>query len=159
MHLPTTHHDRRIAAAGACSALAVGLMLGGFMHPDLAGDDRPAGPQIILGKAAERSTGPFDPRPEMANYSAGVPDYVLGTDWKRAANWRPPAAAVAPPLPREVRDEEDQLPPPILARVAYADRDEPPPPRHRYPTLGYDDLPRHAPVGQYVDDADEEPGD
>ncbi len=152
MLLFNTRGDMRVAAGGAALALAMGLMLGGAMHPDLAGDDRPGGPQIILGKAAERSTGPFDPRPQMAGYSGQVPDYVLGTDWKRAANWRPPTAAVAPPLPEQVRDDDPQ-PPPVLARVAYEDE---PPHHHRYPTLG-DDLPRRAPVGQAVDDAAEEP--
>jgi len=144
----------RIAASGAGLALAMGLLLGGAMHPDLAGDDRPSGPQIILGKAAERSTGPFDPRPEMASYSGQVPDYVLGTDWKRATEWRPQPADVSPPMPRLARADEPP-PPPILARAVY--KDEPPPPRrHGYPTLG-DELPRRAPVGQAVDDAYEEP--
>src|SRR5436190_11050483 len=98
---PTTNSEKRIAASGAGVALAMGLLLGGLMHPDLALDDRPIGPQIILGKAAMRSTGPFDPRPEMAVYQGQVPDYVLGTDLKRAADWRPPPAAVTSPLPRD----------------------------------------------------------
>jgi hypothetical protein len=144
----------RIAASGAGVALAMGLLLGGFMHPDLAGDDRPNGPQIILGEAAQRSTGPFDPRPELAAYPGQVPDYVLGTDWKRAADWPPSPAAVALPAPRVARD--DEAPPrPVLARAAYED-DAPPPRRRGYPSLG-GDLPTRAPVGQAVDDADEAP--
>ena len=61
---------------GAGVALAMGLMLGGAMRPDLASDDRPAGPQTILGTAATRALGPMATAPTLASYSGGVPDYV-----------------------------------------------------------------------------------
>ena len=81
-------------------ALAAGLALGAAMRPDLASDDRPAGPQIFEGWAGTRSTGPFDDGAvAYASYAGKVPDYVVGTDAKRlqAQGW--PVAAPAPPAP------------------------------------------------------------
>jgi len=136
-------------------ALAAGLLMGAAMKPDLEADNRPAGPQVIAEGPAAGSTGPFDDRTQAyAAYRGEIPDYVLGTDWKRATEWRPQPADVSPPMPRLARADEPP-PPPILARAVY--KDEPPPPRrYGYPTLG-DELPRRAPVGQAVDDAYEEP--
>lgn len=151
MALAIPHKDRKIAAGGACAALVVGLLLGGLMHPNLAADDRPAGPQMILGKAAERSTGPFDPSP--ANYAGGTPEYVLGTDWTRA---QAPQTAEPPPRAQRIVLETDEPRPPAVYTIAAYDPDDPPAPRrHRYPTLG-DRVEPRAPIGQAVDDAAEE---
>ncbi len=68
--------------AGASLALAAGLTMGFSMQPHLdAVGDRPEGPQIFAN--AEQSTGPFDDNP-YSHYHGKLPDYVVGTDWKRA---------------------------------------------------------------------------
>ncbi|HEY0436709.1 MAG TPA: hypothetical protein VGC92_08720 [Phenylobacterium sp.] len=149
------------------------------MQPNLAEDGRPTGPQIILGKAALRSTGPFDPGPELARYAGKVPDYVLGTDWARATTLQAQPAAVSPPARSPsllaVRDESgpdardeprhavrfdprEGEPPVVYTR--YSDQDEPPPPprarRWRYPSLG--DQVRIRPPVERDYEADEDDG-
>jgi hypothetical protein len=72
-------------------ALVLGGLLGRTMHPDLIGrTDRPMGPQMFADWPGEGSTGPFDEGTtfDVAYRVAGggaVPDYVYGSDWKRAA--------------------------------------------------------------------------
>jgi len=125
----------RLELYGAAIAVASGLMLGGVMHPNLAGDDRPAGPQIIAGSAAARSAGSPDIGPTLANYGGRVPDYVTGTDAKRAMTWTPDRAEVSPPQPRYEQAEaaaRDELP--ALSRAAY-DADPQPSRAHAYPSL------------------------
>ena len=102
-------NDTRTCAAGAAVALACGLLLGGAMRPDLGDDGRPAGPQMIAGWSAQRSTGPFDPGATYASYSASgqVPDYVIGTDWKRTMAWPDEHAAVSPPARARAQDDQD----------------------------------------------------
>lgn len=76
----------RALYSGAGLAVAAGLLMGAAMKPNLGGDDRPIGPQIFAGWSGIRSTGPFDqPDLAFAAYSASIPDYVIGTDWKRYA--------------------------------------------------------------------------
>jgi hypothetical protein len=124
----------RLELYGAVIAVASGLMLGGLMHPNLAGDDRPAGPQIIAGSAAVRSTGPLDMGPTLANYAGRVPDYVTGTDAKRAMTWTPDRAEVSPPQHQSDQADaaRDELP--ALSRAAY-DADPQPSRTHAYPSL------------------------
>ncbi len=125
----------RLELYGAVVAVASGLMLGGVMHPNLAGDDRPAGPQIIAGSGAVRSAGSLDMGPTLANYGGRVPDYVTGTDAKRAMTWTPGPAEVSPPQPRyeETDAQRDELP--ALSRAAY-EADPQPRRAHDYPSLG-----------------------
>lgn len=124
----------RLEFYGAVIAVASGLMLGGVMHPNLAGDDRPAGPQIIAGSAAARSAGPLDMGPTAANYGGRVPDYVTGTDAKRAMTWTPDRAEVSPSQTRydQADATRDELP--ALSRAAY-DADPQPTRAHAYPSL------------------------
>jgi hypothetical protein len=123
-----------VLLAGAGVSLAAGLMLGGAMQPHLDdGDNRPAGPQMIADWAGDRSTGPFDPGTSFASYHGKVPDYVMGTDWKKAMAWPDERAAVS--APREVvSDEPAPAPdePAVLTRAAY---DEPAPAPPAYPSL------------------------
>jgi hypothetical protein len=117
--------------------LAAGLLLGGAMQPHLYEGDRPSGPQMFADWAGARSTGPFDPGTTFVSYQGKMPDYILGTDWKKSMSWADERAAVSPPR-EAVRDD----PPPIetagltpssLTRAAY----QPPPPApHAYPSLG-----------------------
>ncbi len=96
--------------AGAVVALAAGLALGAAMRPDLAADDRPAGPQILEGWSSARGAGPFgDNTVSFASYHGKLPDYVLGTDAKRLQGWSWAEAA-----PRETggrRETYDEIPP------------------------------------------------
>ncbi|HEX3367668.1 hypothetical protein [Phenylobacterium sp.] len=125
-----TRTDLTVFLSGAAVALTAGVLLGGAMQPHLASDDgRPAGPQMFAAYDG-RSTGPFDPGDPymtLAAYHGAPPDYVMGTDWKKA---------MAPPVEKtavaEPRDAPDDPPPPILTHVVY---DEPPP-THDYPSMG-----------------------
>ena len=125
----------RLELYGAVIAVASGLMLGGLMHPNLAGDDRPAGPQIIAGSSAARSAGTFDMGPTLANYGGRVPDYVTGTDAKRAMTWMPERAEVSPPQPQYDQAEAQRTELPAVSRAAY-DADPQPRRTHDYPSLG-----------------------
>jgi hypothetical protein len=124
----------KVLLAGAGVSLAAGLLLGGAMQPHLdEGDDRPAGPQMIADWAGDRSTGPFDPGTSFASYRGQTPDYVMGTDWKKAMAGPDERAAVS--ASREaVFDEAPPTPdePAVLTRAAY---DEPAPAPHAYPSL------------------------
>jgi hypothetical protein len=136
----TFDKDTRTFCVGAGLALTCGIMLGGAMRPDFGYDGRPAGPQQISTRGGERSTGPFDPGATYAN-SGQIPDYVLGTDWKKAMAAPSEPAAVSPPAPERVADREDDGLAAEALKAAWAqpaDRaahDEPPPPG-RYPSLG-----------------------
>jgi hypothetical protein len=115
--------------------LAAGLLLGGFMQPHLYDGDRPAGPQMFAGWNGARSTGPFDDGATLANFQGPVPDYVMGTDAKKAMTWPEERAAVSKPRYELARD--DDPPPeaaPVLTRAAY---EEPAAPEHDYPSLGH----------------------
>lgn len=122
---------------GAGIALTAGLLMGAVAKPDLRGDDRPEGPQVIAGWAGVRSTGPFDDGTTFASYQGQVPDYVLGTDWKKSL--------APPPDPRPVRvaDAADDDPPPDPVVITHAAYDEPPREAPAYPSIegGQDVLP------------------
>jgi len=130
-----TRSDMTISLSGAGVALAAGLLLGGAMQPHLdEGARGPAGPQMFADWAGDRSTGPFDPGTTFVSYQGKIPDYVLGTDWKKRMTWPDESAAV--PAPREETRYETSLPPEApatLTRTAYEDL---PPPTHAYPSLG-----------------------
>ena len=104
------------------------------MQPQLFEGDRPSGPQMFADWAGARSTGPFDPGTTFVNYQGKMPDYILGTDWKKSMTWSDERAAVS--APREVVRDEIPPEPPIesasLTRAAY---EEPPPAPHAYPSL------------------------
>lgn len=122
--------------SGAAVALASGLLMGAALKPDLAYDGRPAGPQILAGFGGERSTGPFDDGPTLASYSGKLPDYVLGTDFKRATTVFP--TAEAPPPVKEVKDTvaDDDTPDISLTRASYDDEaSEDAPPQPSYPSI------------------------
>jgi len=133
-----TVSELKIPLAGAALALVTGILLGGAMQPQLVGDDaRPAGPQMFADWAGARSTGPFDPGTTFASYHGNVPDYVMGTDWKRRMTWPDDLAAVSAPR-EEVRADDPPAADPVpehvaLTRAAY---EEPPPPPHDYPSIG-----------------------
>ena len=124
----------RLELYGAVIAVASGLMLGGVMHPNLEGDDRPAGPQMIAGDAAMRAAGLPDTGATLASYGGRVPDYVVGTDARKAATWPPERIA---PAAREPGMETDQEPADELPTISRAAYDEQRLARsHSYPSLG-----------------------
>ena len=125
----------KVLLSGAAAAAIAGVLLGGAMQPHLdAADGRPAGPQMFANWSGVRSTGPFDPGTTFASYQGRVPDYVMGTDWKKAMTWPDERAAVSAPS-REVAQGDDPpaQAPVVLARAAYEDL---PPIAHGYPSLG-----------------------
>jgi hypothetical protein len=117
--------------AGAGLAAVCGVMLGGAMHPSLGVDGRPAGPQMFTGKAAERSTGPFDPGPSFARYGGALPSYVTGTDNQMAAYDAPPTYREERQLARNDAATPEREPV-DYTRAAY---DEPPLPVVIYPSM------------------------
>jgi hypothetical protein len=116
---------------GAGVALAAGLLMGAVAKPDLAGDDRPAGPQILAGWGGGRSTGPFDDGASFANFKGQIPDYVLGTDWKRSLT--PHVLTADPPPADEMKmAAADDPPDRPLPRTTYPD---PPHAAPSYPSM------------------------
>lgn len=107
---------------GAGLAAVAGLLMGAVAKPDLGWDDRPAGPQILAGWGGGRSAGPFDDGATFASYKGQLPDFVLGTDWKRSLN--PPAYTAEPePLAPPTRLARDDTPPDLpLTPVTYDDK-------------------------------------
>ena len=135
--------------AGAGVALVAGLLMGAVAKPDLNGDDRPAGPQMLAGSGGARGAGPFGDGATFANYSGQVPDYVLGTDWKKALT-PPPVIAEPPPVAAKLAQNDDPLPDVAFTRATY---DEPPRAPPSYPSVqggqapGADRLPPAHPDG------------
>jgi len=129
-----TFYELRIPLSGAAAALVAGMLAGSFMQPHLAdGDGRPAGPQMFADWAGARSTGPFDPGTTFVSYQTKMPDYVMGTDWKKRMDWPDEHAAVT--APREVVHDEAE---PAAQQVAVLTRttyEEPPPPPRDYPSV------------------------
>lgn len=119
----------KILLAGAGVALVAGLLMGAAAKPDLNGDDRPAGPQMLAGSGGARASGPFGDGATFANDGGQVPDYVLGTDWKKAL--APPAIAEPAPTAKLARND-DPLPDLPPTRSAY---DEPPRWAPSYPSV------------------------
>jgi hypothetical protein len=124
--------------AGAAVAAAAGVMMGSAMHPSLVTDDRPEGPQIFAQDGG--STGPFDSGKALASYGDRVPDYVLGTDAKKAMTGpdiQPVIADDTREIVPQVADDAtspDATPEqhPALTRAAYA---EPAPITVVYPSI------------------------
>jgi hypothetical protein len=116
--------------AGAGIAAAAGLLMGGAARPQLSIDDRPEGPQILAGWTGARSTGPFDDGGTFAAYNGKIPDYVLGTDWKRSLS--PPPI---PPEPLERPARNDEPPPAEDFDDTHAAYDAPPAAAPVYPSL------------------------
>lgn len=106
---------------GLALAAIAGLLMGAVCRPDLGGDDRPQGPQILAGWTPGRSTGPFDDGggAVIADWKGSPPAYVVGTDALKAANWLGPAASA--PLPD--RDLEPLPTAKELRRIEEADAD------------------------------------
>jgi len=103
----------KIAAFGAVAALILGAAAGHTLHPELVGSDRTGGPQLFADAVAgDRAEAAYDPGVTLAAYPGKVPDYVLGTDWKRSliqadappaivrADYEPQAAARTADDPR-----------------------------------------------------------
>jgi len=147
-----TRTDLTVFLSGAAVALTAGVLLGGAMQPHLSGGDgRPEGPQMFAAYDG-RSTGPFDPgdpNATLAAYHGAPPDYVLGTDWKRAMAPPPERVSVAEP-----RDPPDDPSPPVVTHAVYY---EPPPLTHDYPSMG-GAHPSVIETPAQADETDEAPG-
>ena len=114
---------------GAGMALAAGMTMGFAMQPQLGiGDERPAGPQLFAAASGERSTGPFDPGTSF-NYQGQLPDYVIGTDWRKAAAFAGEPASLRPD-PEELKLARYEAPP--APAQAAPEREAPP---ASYPSL------------------------
>lgn len=123
----------KVLLSGAAAAAITGVLLGGAMQPHLDdGDGRPAGPQMFANWSGVRSTGPFDPGTTFASYQGRVPDYVMGTDWKKAMAWPDERAAVSAPSRDVAQGDDPPAEAPIVLARAY---EEPAPVGHAYPSL------------------------
>ncbi|MDB5419281.1 MAG: hypothetical protein JWP50_2700 [Phenylobacterium sp.] len=117
--------------AGAGVALVAGLLMGAAAKPDLNSTDRPEGPQMLAGWGGARGAGPFGDGATFANYSGQVPDYVLGTDWKKALIPQPVVAEPSPPAARLAQNDEP-LPDLSLTQATYDEAPRAPP---SYPSV------------------------
>lgn len=90
----------KVLLSGAGLALVAGLSMGAAMQPhlDAVGDDRPEGPQIFT--HTDGPTGPFDDSAAYASYRGNLPDYVVGTDFRKATTAYQPRYAETVPEPR-----------------------------------------------------------
>jgi hypothetical protein len=118
-------------ASGAVVALASGVLMGAALKPDLADLDRPAGPQTVVGWTSARADAPIEDGAALASYDGKLPDYVLGTDFKRTLSLFPTAEA-PPPLPPAAAEAEPAEVP--LTPASYA-AEEAPPPEPSFPSL------------------------
>ena len=75
-----TRQDVHLTCTGLAAAVAIGLLTGAAMKPDLGLGDRPEGPQMFSFGGGARSTGPFDDGVSLTSYGENVPRYVTGTD-------------------------------------------------------------------------------
>jgi hypothetical protein len=109
-------------------------MVGGAMQPHLDdADARPAGPQMLVAWSAERDPGPADPAVNFANYQGNMPDYVMGTDWKKAMTSPPQRIAVSSSSGEDALTDDVAAEPAVaLTRTAF---DEPAAPAHAYPSM------------------------
>ncbi|HEY2356476.1 MAG TPA: hypothetical protein VGH86_03435 [Phenylobacterium sp.] len=77
------------------------MLLGGAMQPNLAGDGRPAGPQMLSTSGGARAVAPFAGAATPVS-TGPLPDYVTGTDAKKAlARAAEPTAAEPTEIARE----------------------------------------------------------
>jgi hypothetical protein len=106
-------------------AVVAGLLMGAAMKPNLNAGDRPQGPQMFAGWSGTRSTGPFDDSVGFAAYHGQTPDYVIGTDWTKAA-YAQPVAYEPEPTPDYYKQAAAEAP--------------------TYPAVKYQEPPREAPV-------------
>lgn len=124
MESPFKTHDARIVLPGAAIAAVAGLLMGAGLRPNLH-DPEVLGPQQLVAGGGPRPTQATDD-PGLDRYAGHTPDYVIGTDYVRAAQPRILAVAEEPsPKPEPevaVYTSPEQLP----ARVTHAAwRDEP----------------------------------
>lgn len=122
----------KVILSGAAISLAAGLLLGAAMQPQLNIDDsHPAGPQMTIHGSGVRSGGPIETEAALASYASVLPDYVLGTNWKKSMY--PPDVVIAAAEPREdvssAPPQQDEAV--VVARAA----DEGPRQTHDYPSM------------------------
>ena len=110
----------RTLYAGAGLALTTGLLMGAAMRPDLGAFDRPRGPQVISQAPSAGPTGPFDDRLAYAGYAGEIPDYVLGTDWKKLVA-APLDVQASTPDPGYAEDDGGYYESPLANDAAFAD--------------------------------------
>jgi hypothetical protein len=117
--------------AGAGVACVFGLLMGAVMKPTLDVGDRPEGPQILAGWSGARSTGPFDDSFAFTGYQGEIPDYVVGTDWRKDIAWQEQGSVYDGPSDYALDDE----PPPSHMTLSPAVFDEPKPEAPAYPSM------------------------
>jgi hypothetical protein len=124
-------------------AMAAGMSMGYAMQPHLDAVDRPEGPQMFTTVSVDHPTGPFDDiQATYANYHGRLPDYVIGTDWKRATATYVPERAVVSTEAGFARADTAAEEPVIPSAEPY---EEPPAVQPSYPSIdGGSSLPPHA---------------
>lgn len=132
MESPFKTHDARFVLHGAAIAAVAGLLMGAGLRPNLH-DPEVLGPQQLVAGGGPR-LAPAMEDAGLTRYAGRTPDYVIGTDYIRAAEPRIMAAVDEPsPAPEAevaVYTSPEQLP----VRVTHAAwRDEPHTPP-RYPS-------------------------
>jgi hypothetical protein len=80
------NQDLKSIFSGSAMAVAAGLMAGGLMYPELIGPGDVGGPQLQAGSSGAR-TAYYGGSANWAPYSGEVPDYVIGTDWRKPTEY------------------------------------------------------------------------
>jgi hypothetical protein len=80
------NRDLKTLFGGVAIAAASGLLMGGVMYPDLDAD-KVEGPQILMGGGGARSDATI-PESGLSSYAGRVPDYVIGTDALKPAQYQ-----------------------------------------------------------------------
>ena len=75
------NQDLKTLFVGSVFAVALGLVGGAAMEPNLRFEAGPKGPQIIAGDSGPRASREEDPNAAYASYADKMPDYVIGSDW------------------------------------------------------------------------------
>jgi hypothetical protein len=75
------NQDLKTLFIGAAFVVALGLVGGAAMQPNLDAGDGPQGPQILAGQSGARAQDTDNPYAVFAAYPQTLPDYVIGSDW------------------------------------------------------------------------------
>ncbi|MGA0605053.1 hypothetical protein ACO2Q0_03550 [Phenylobacterium sp. VNQ135] len=118
---------------GAAGVAAVGLFAGTVMQPNLRAPGDVEGLQMQMGASGPRDYALGDPAASWTSYAAGIPEYVIGTDWLKAPQYETePAPDYAADEPPSAFDEPAPASAQAVAANVYEEPAREPP---HYPSM------------------------
>jgi hypothetical protein len=98
---------KRLFEGAACVTVA-GLLLGLVARPELRPDM--GAPRQEMGFAGPRASPAADQSAAWASYSGAIPDYVIGTDWRRPPQaYAPDEKLVVVDIPEEPSEDTEAV--------------------------------------------------